>query len=99
MATLLLTNFLNSTPEIAESDEEILLKRIKFGLFLSFQIPSIICHLFLIYHLIHDRLLRVALRNHVILVLLILNFLLITIDLSIVLDFLYIGYIREKTVQ
>lgn len=42
----------------------------KFWLYLIFLIPSIICAIFVLYHLIHDRNLICALNNHVIIVLL-----------------------------
>lgn len=63
-------------------------EKIKFGLLISFQIPSIICHLFVIYHLIVDSRLRKSLRHNVFLIFLSINFLLITLDLSITLHFL-----------
>ncbi|CAF1171738.1 unnamed protein product [Rotaria sp. Silwood1] len=69
---------------------------IKLGLLISFQIPSIICHIFIIYYLITNRTLRRALHNHVILILLIVNFFFITIDLSITFHFLRNGFL-EKT--
>lgn len=73
--------------------------RIKFGLFVAFQIPSVLCHLFLIYHLSRNKHLRKSLRNHVILLFLIVNGLLITIDLSIILYFLYFGHLEENSIN
>ncbi|CAF2686405.1 unnamed protein product [Rotaria sp. Silwood2] len=70
-------------------------RNIKLALFISFQIPSIISHMFIIYHLISNRILRRALHNHVILVLLIINFLFITTDLSITFHFLRFGFIKK----
>ena len=72
---------------------------VKFGMFIGFQIPSIICHLFLIYHLIHNKQLRKSLRNHVILLFLVVNGLLITIDLSIILHFLRFGQFEENSIS
>ncbi|CAF2420633.1 unnamed protein product [Rotaria sp. Silwood2] len=71
--------------------------QIKLGLFIPFQIPSIICHIFLIYHLIFNRQLRQALHNHVILTFLITNYLLITIDLSMAYYFLNHDPIKENS--
>ncbi|CAF0881651.1 unnamed protein product [Adineta ricciae] len=44
---------------------------IKFSLFLIFYIPSTLCALFVLYHLLFDRTLRQALHNHVIIALLV----------------------------
>ncbi|CAF0898612.1 unnamed protein product [Rotaria sordida] len=73
--------------------------RIKLGIFIPFQIPSIICHIFLIYHLIFNRQLRHALQNHVILIFLITNCLLITIDLSMAYYFLNNNLIKENNLN
>ncbi|CAF3616970.1 unnamed protein product [Rotaria sordida] len=73
--------------------------RIKLGIFIPFQIPSIICHIFLIYHLIFNRQLRRALQNHVILIFLITNCLLITIDLSMAYYFLNNNLIKENNLN
>ena len=74
-------------------------EQLKLVLLISFQIPSILCHLVLIYHLCRSRTLRQALHNHVILVLLLINFFLITVDLSITMDFLRFGFIRGPLTQ
>ncbi|CAF1109657.1 unnamed protein product [Rotaria sordida] len=76
--------------------DTIVLKNFKLGLLISFQIPSIISHIFIIYHLIFNRNLRRALHNHVILILLIINFLFITTDLSITFHFLRFGFIEKN---
>ncbi|CAF0829581.1 unnamed protein product [Rotaria sp. Silwood1] len=73
--------------------------QIKLGIFIPCQIPSIICHLFLIYHLIFNPQLRQALHNHIILMFLITNCLLITVDLSMAYYFLNHGRIKENGVN
>ena len=72
---------------------------VKLGILICFQIPSLICHLFLIYHLIGNKQLREALRNHVILLFLIVNGLLITIDLSMILHFLRLKQLEENSID
>ena len=44
---------------------------VRFWLFLVFLIPSSLCTIFLLYHFLFDRALRIALNNHVIIVLLV----------------------------
>lgn len=73
--------------------------KIKLGIFIPTQVPSIICHMFLIYHLISNPQLRKALHNHVIIVFLIINFLLITTDLSIIFHYLRFGFIEEDQID
>jgi hypothetical protein len=46
---------------------------VKFWSYLTILIPSIVCSLFAIYHLLSDRTLRRSLNNHVIIVLLIIG--------------------------
>ena len=88
-------NELNSFNKTFEYNRNVS-NNIKLGLFLSFQIPSIIYHIFIIYYLKSNRILRQGLHNHVILILLITNFCLITIDLSITLHFLPFGFIKKN---
>jgi hypothetical protein len=76
-----------------------ILDKIKLGIFIPIEIPSIICHIFLIYHLITNQQLRKVLHNHVIFTYLIINFILITTDLSIIYFYLYTGFIEENQVN
>ncbi|CAF4176106.1 unnamed protein product, partial [Adineta steineri] len=48
---------------------------------------SILCTGFVLYHLLFDRILRQAMNNHVIIILLILNFLIEAIDIPFILRF------------
>ncbi|CAF1450436.1 unnamed protein product [Adineta ricciae] len=54
----------------AESDLLVIPVNIRFGFFLSSDILSVLCSLFVQYHLLTDRILRQALNNHAIIVLL-----------------------------
>ncbi len=58
------------TYEYDESDEIIPPSPIQFWTFLFFEIPSLACSIFLLFHLLFNRQLRNALHNHVIIILL-----------------------------
>ena len=77
------------------TDSMILSNKIKLGVFIPFHIPSVICHVFLIYHLIKIRQLREALHNHVILAFLAVNLVMTTIDLSMIYYFLVKGSLKD----
>jgi hypothetical protein len=62
---------------------------IQFWIFLFLIIPSIICSLFSLYHFLRDRILRQALNNHIIIVLLLINLFYEYTDMS-----LFIHYFR-----
>ena len=55
------------------SDEIAISRSVRFWLIVPFEIPSIICSLFVLYHLLFNRILRRALNNHVFIVLLFIN--------------------------
>ena len=72
-------NYSNSSTEIDEDTDEELetvipSSPVQFWTFLIFQIPSVACTIFLLYHLLRHRKLREALHNHVIIILLLLTF-------------------------
>jgi hypothetical protein len=78
-----------TTEETLFKNSEISLPRsVRFSLLLLFDIPSIICTIFLLYHLILDRTLRNALHNHVIILLLILGLTTQLIDIPFYLAFI-----------
>ena len=60
---------------------------VRFGILLSFYIPSLVCSLFVLYHLIFDQILLKALHNHVIILLLLVNFLIQLTSLSWTIDY------------
>nr|ACD54625.1 neuromedin U receptor 2-like protein [Adineta vaga] len=67
--------------------------KLEFSLFLFGEILSIPCYLFVFYHILFDKTSRTSLHNHVIILLLFYNFLGVTIDLSLTLDYARLGYV------
>ncbi|CAF1444700.1 unnamed protein product [Rotaria sp. Silwood1] len=61
-------------------------EQVHFWTFLVFEIPSLVCTIYLLYHLLFDKRLRKALHNHVIIILLFLCFLVEVIDIPLYLD-------------
>ena len=64
------TSAINDTDEEQAQDAVIPPSEVQFWTFLIFQVPSLACNLFLLYHLLFQRHLRRALQNHVIIILL-----------------------------
>ena len=77
-----------STPLIPSSQDmsQVIPPRFKFWSVLFFEIPSLACTIFLLYHLLFDRRLRQALNNHVIIVLLVCTLIIEIVDNSLYLD-------------
>lgn len=69
-------------------------RQIKFSILLSIQIPSIICYLFLLYHLLFKRSMRRSLNNHVFILICFIGLITILIDLSMILDYLHRGIVQ-----
>jgi hypothetical protein len=82
--------FIVDFPEIS------LPRSIRFWLLLIFLIPSLLCSLILLYHLIVDRTLRKPLNNHVTIVLLFNCLLLQITDIPLDLNFLRVGSIQPQ---
>jgi hypothetical protein len=59
---------------------------VQFWTFLIFEIPSLVCTIFLLYHLLFDRKLRRALHNHVIIIFLLLTFFIEVLDDPLYID-------------
>ena len=78
-------------------DQEILPYPIRFGILLEFDIPSILCSIFLLYLLLSHRKLRQTLHNHIIIILLIVNLNSQLLDNSFYLHYLRIGYVRPSS--
>lgn len=72
-------------------------KAIKFWLIALCQTVSIPCYLFIIYQYISRRDLRNALQNHALIAKLCINFVILTIDLSMHLSFLRLNYVFPST--
>ncbi|CAF3788114.1 unnamed protein product [Rotaria sp. Silwood1] len=81
------------TPLQALFPEISLPRPVRFWLLLILLIPSILCTLILLYYFIRDRSLRSPLNNHVIIVLLIVNFHGLMIGFPIQLNFLHLGHV------
>ncbi|CAF4090622.1 unnamed protein product [Rotaria sp. Silwood2] len=74
------------------SSEEIALSRsVRFWLFLGFEIPSMACSLFILYHFIMDPILRHSLHHHTIMAMNICAFVIEIIDIPFQLNFLLAG--------
>jgi hypothetical protein len=67
--------------------------KIEFSLFLIGELLSIPCYLFIMYHFLVHKTTRQALHNHVIILLLIFNFIDLTIDLSMTMSYSLLGYV------
>ena len=72
-------------------------RQVVFGLFLFGQLVSIPCYLFMLYHLLTGKKARKALSNHAIVLILIFNFMVLTIDLSMTMDFMRRGMVGSLT--
>ncbi|CAM2724273.1 unnamed protein product [Rotaria socialis] len=72
-------------------------KRIKFWLIIICETSSIPCYLFVIYQYLYQKELRKAIQNHALMVKLCINFVILTIDLSMHLSFLRLGYVLPST--
>jgi hypothetical protein len=82
-------NSTDSTDEDNGIDEVIPPSQVQFWTFLIFQIPSLACTIFLLYHLVFNQQLRSALHNHVIII-----FLFLTLFIEILDNPLYIDAYR-----
>ena len=77
-----------------EYEDEVLIPSgpVQFWTYLIFEIPAIICTIYLLYNLIFNRRLRKHLHNHVVIVLLIFCFVVLIVDNSLYLDGWRIGH-------
>ena len=62
-------------------------RQVKFGLFLFGQLVSFPCYIFILYHLLATRVARNMLHNHAIILILIYNFMTLTIDIPMTMDY------------
>ncbi|CAF1394303.1 unnamed protein product [Adineta ricciae] len=72
-------------------------RAIKFWILLFCQIPSVLCSIFVLYHMVRSRANRQVLANHVVIAMLGVGVLIVTIDLSIALKFLYQGTVNPRS--
>jgi hypothetical protein len=75
----------------------LLLNRIKFGIFLTLQIPSVACSLYLFSQYATRQNLRQSIHNHVIIVLLCSSFVFVTISVSASEAFFFTSYVRPAS--
>ncbi|CAF1467321.1 unnamed protein product [Rotaria sordida] len=66
--------------------------KVQFWTYLMFEIPSLFCTIYLLYHLTFNRRLRRQLQNHVVMILLFLCLIVLVIDNSFYLDGLRMGH-------
>ena len=77
-----------------DEEEEILIPSapVQFWTYLIFEIPSMFCTIFVLFHLLFNRHLRQQIHNHVIIILLILCLIVLVIDNSLYLDGWRVGH-------
>lgn len=93
-------NELNTSYETisTEISSEIFIPEIVgFWIILPIYIASLICSLFILYHLLFNRTLRQALHNHVIIILLLINFIVELTDNSWILYYYHVRYVLSQT--
>ncbi len=79
------------------SDEIAIPPLVCFWIFLPFYIPSVICSLFVLYHYISDRILRQALHNHVIIIILFINLIVQLTGIAWNLNYYRLGYVWPQS--
>ena len=65
---------------------------VRFWLYLISNISSILCSFFVLYHLLFNRLLRQALNNHAVIVLILIGLIIELIDIPLIIHFFRFGY-------
>ena len=80
-----------------DSTSSLLLNRVKFGIFLTLQIPSVTCSLYLFSQYITRRRLRRSVHNHVVIALLCSSFVFVSIPVSISETFFFTSYVRPES--
>lgn len=87
----------NDTMEVEESSDISIPHNARFWMYLIFEIPSLICGIFVLTHFLLIRTLRQALYNHMIIVLLILNLVVQILDIPWIIHFYRIDQISLQT--
>jgi len=70
---------------------------VRFWLYLLFEIPSVICSIFVLSHLLFNRTLRRALYNHIIIILLAINLIVQVTDIPWILHYYRLGSVSPAT--
>ncbi|CAF2564680.1 unnamed protein product [Rotaria sp. Silwood2] len=87
----------NDNDQLTIGESEISIPRpIRFWLLLLFDIPSIICSLFLLFYLFINKNLRCQLVNHAMIVLLIIGLIIQSVSIPFHLSFLHIGIVQPS---
>ncbi|CAF0745563.1 unnamed protein product [Adineta steineri] len=90
------TNATNDVEQELLLDPIIPSSPVQFWTFLIFQIPSLACTIFLLFHLLFDRKLRTALHNHIIIILLLLTLCIEIFDNPLYVDAYRLGGYRNS---
>ncbi|CAF0956985.1 unnamed protein product [Didymodactylos carnosus] len=92
-------SYSNNTTITVTLYEAPLLRHIKLCLLLIFQIPSVLCTLLIFYHFLkNNREYRHRIQNQILVLLLFINFLIETIELTITETFLNFGFIQSSKI-
>ncbi len=70
---------------------------VQFWLYLFLEIPSVICSIFVLYHLLFNRILRTALHNHIIIILLGINLIIELTNIPWILHYYRLGHVVQAT--
>ncbi|CAF1675094.1 unnamed protein product [Adineta ricciae] len=86
-----------SMTETVFHDDKYILHRVKFGIYITLEVPSIVLSLLIfIFFLTHQHILRIR-QNQALLLLLIVNFVQIVLNLPMVIHYNHLGYISPAT--
>ena len=88
---------LNASNYSDSTTSPLLLNRVKFGIFLTLQIPSLVCSLYLFFQYATRKNLRQSIHNDVVLVLLCSSFVFVAIPISISEAFFFASYVQPAS--
>ena len=89
-------NMANTSIAVYENSEIFWSRSLRFWLLLIFDIPSLLCSFFVLYHLLSNRASRCALHNHTVIVLLLIALIFQMTDIPWYLDFIRHGFVRPS---
>jgi len=94
-----MSNRVNSIDEIVLSSSDVITisRPVHFWIFLPFEIVSIICSIFVLGHLLFNRVLRHAPYNHIIILLLCINLIVQLTDIPWILNYYRLGHVWPAT--
>jgi hypothetical protein len=94
---MIVNNSFNDDQNTFQGSEINIPRPVRFWLLLLFDIPSIICSFFLLFHLLINKTLRNQLTNHVIIVLLIIGLFIQLLDIPFLISFVHLGIVQPAT--